>query len=101
MLGFLKSIKRSSEDKTTTPAEDKPAGWLARLKSGLSKTREKLGSQIGQLLGRHTRIDDELYEELESILIGCDIGVGPTEHGQTASPPARPTCPHPHGCRGG
>lgn len=78
MLGFLKSIKRSSDEKPASQAEEKPAGWLARLKSGLSKTREKLGSQIGQLLGRHTRIDDELYEELETILIGCDIGVGPT-----------------------
>lgn len=78
MLGFLKSIKRSSEEKPAGPPEEKATGWLARLKSGLSKTREKLGSQINQLLGRHTRIDDDLYEALEAILIGCDIGVGPT-----------------------
>src|SRR5512144_2221702 len=39
--------------------QEKPAkgGWLSRLKSGLTATRERLGSQIGTLLGRHTRID--------------------------------------------
>ncbi|MFN0313637.1 MAG: signal recognition particle-docking protein FtsY [Burkholderiales bacterium] len=72
MLGFLKSNKQ--------PAGDKPAGWLARLKAGLAQTRDKLGSQLGQLLGRHTKIDAALYEELEAVLIGCDIGVAPTEH---------------------
>ncbi|MSQ58784.1 MAG: signal recognition particle-docking protein FtsY [Betaproteobacteria bacterium] len=72
MLGFLKSNKQ--------PAGENPAGWLTRLKAGLSQTRDKLGSQLGQLLGRHAKIGDALYEELETILIGCDIGVAPTEY---------------------
>jgi len=77
MFGFLKSNKGAPEAEA---APEKPKGWLSRLKSGLTKTREKLGSQLTQLFGRHTKIDDDLYDELESILIGSDIGVAPTTH---------------------
>ena len=31
------------------------------------------------MLGRHSKIDEALYEALETILIGCDIGVAPTQ----------------------
>jgi fused signal recognition particle receptor len=61
--------------------EEKPGkgGWLSRLKSGLTATREKFGNQIGTLLGRHTRIDESLYEELETLLLSADVGVATTE----------------------
>jgi fused signal recognition particle receptor len=65
MLSFLKGDKQQGER----------SGWLSRLKAGLSATREKLSSQLGALLGRHTRIDEALYEELETLLISCDVGV--------------------------
>lgn len=47
------------------------------LKSGLSKTRGKLMSQLGQLLTVGD-IDESFYEELEEILISADIGVAAT-----------------------
>jgi fused signal recognition particle receptor len=55
-------------------------GWLSRLKAGLSATRDKLGNQMSALLGRHAQIDETLYEELETLLLSCDVGVAPTEY---------------------
>lgn len=49
-------------------------GWLDRLRAGLRKT----GSSIAQVFAG-TRIDDELYEELEAALLMADTGVRATE----------------------
>ena len=49
--------------------------WLDRLKAGLRKT----GSSIATVF-TGTRIDDELYEELETALLMADTGVKATEH---------------------
>jgi fused signal recognition particle receptor len=54
-------------------------GWLSRLKTGLSATREKFGGQLGALLGAHRKIDESLYEELETLLLSADVGVASTE----------------------
>jgi fused signal recognition particle receptor len=51
------------------------AGWLERLRLGLRKT----GSGIAQVF-TGTRIDDALYEELESALLVADAGVKATAH---------------------
>lgn len=77
MLSFRKSNKTGSAESSPAPAA---SGWLARLKTGLSATRDKLGSQLSSLLGRHATIDESLYEELETLLLSCDIGVGSTSH---------------------
>lgn len=49
-------------------------GLWNRLKEGLSKTRRGLVAQLGTILGRGP-IDEELYEDLEAILIQADAGV--------------------------
>lgn len=49
--------------------------WLHRLKSGLKKTHDRLVTQLAAAIGGKRRIDDELLEELEAILIGADLGV--------------------------
>jgi fused signal recognition particle receptor len=56
--------------------EEKPQkeGFFARLKKGLSKTKENLGSGIVSLF-RGKKIDDELFEELETQLLISDVGV--------------------------
>ena len=63
------------------PAPDAPvrAGWAQRLKQGLAKTREKLGGQIAGLFGVGRKIDAELFEELETVLITADVGVDATQ----------------------
>jgi len=59
----------------TGPAAPARQGWLDRLKNGLRKT----GSNIATVF-TGTRIDDELYEELETALLMADTGVKATEH---------------------
>src|SRR5438552_2356041 len=76
MLSFLKRDKSNSSNDTSGAS----GGWLSRLREGLSATRGKLGGQLSALLGRHTKIDESLYEELETLLLSCDIGVGSTEY---------------------
>jgi len=49
-----------------------------RLKSGLSKTRKLLSTDINELFTGKRKIDDELLEELEELLITSDIGVQTT-----------------------
>ena len=49
-----------------------------KLRMGLSKTRTSLLDRVGSLLSRKTRIDSELLDEMEEILIQSDIGVNTT-----------------------
>lgn len=58
-------------------AEEK-LGFFARLKAGLSKTRENIVKGIDSLFNGFSSIDDDFYEELEEILIMGDIGVNAT-----------------------
>lgn len=46
-----------------------------KLKSGLSKTKDNLTDKVSEVLNLAVKIDEELYEELEEILITADIGV--------------------------
>ncbi len=55
------------------------AGIFARLKEGLSKTRDNIVGGIEGVFGSHDKIDDDFYEELEEILIMGDVGVHATE----------------------
>ena len=55
------------------------SGWTARLKQGLSKSRDKLGKSLAGVFGG-AEIDDDLYEELETVLLTSDMGVEATEH---------------------
>lgn len=50
-------------------------GFFEKLKAGLKKTKDSMMSRIEKLLGSFTKIDEELFEELEETLIMCDIGV--------------------------
>ncbi len=54
-------------------------GFFEKLKEGLKKTKEAVFKQVTSLFSRYTVIDEDLYEELEEILITSDVGVGTTE----------------------
>ncbi|HQC28401.1 MAG TPA: signal recognition particle-docking protein FtsY [Methylotenera sp.] len=68
----------------TTPVVEAPASiepalsWTERLKQGLSKTRKQLGLQLSGLFSGG-KIDADVYEELETILLTSDVGVGATQ----------------------
>lgn len=88
MFSFFKSKPAPApEDPAATPenpAQQAPAaprpGWAQRLKAGLAKTRDRLGGQLAGLFGAGRKIDAELYEELETILITADVGVDATQY---------------------
>ena len=64
-----------------TPAEDtttKKSFW-GRLKTGLSKTRNALFTPVDSLLKSFTKVDADMLEELEEILISGDVGMTATE----------------------
>jgi fused signal recognition particle receptor len=67
-----------NDQKTDQTAPKTSSGFLKRLKSGLAKTREILTTDINELFAGNRKIDDELLEELEELLITSDIGVQTT-----------------------
>lgn len=58
--------------------EEEKLGFFDRIKEGLIKTRDQFSSQIKNLFTANVKIDDDLYEELEEILISADIGMDST-----------------------
>ena len=54
-------------------------GFLDKLKAGLSKTKNAIFGQIHEVLKAFVKVDEDLLEELEELLIMSDIGVGATE----------------------
>ncbi|MCQ4726332.1 signal recognition particle-docking protein FtsY [Anaerotignum faecicola] len=53
-------------------------GFFAKLKEGLNKTRNSILGGVDSVLGAFTKIDEDLFEELEEILIMADLGVETT-----------------------
>lgn len=49
-------------------------GFFDKIKEGLKKTRDNITGQIDQMLNSFTKIDEELFEELEELLIMADVG---------------------------
>jgi fused signal recognition particle receptor len=64
----------------TTPAPAPKLSWAQRLKSGLARTRNTFTSQVAGLLGVGVKIDETLFEELETVLLSADVGVEATQH---------------------
>jgi fused signal recognition particle receptor len=50
-------------------------GFFSKIATGLTKTRQNLADSVGNVLKSFTKIDDELFEELEEALILADCGV--------------------------
>ena len=58
--------------------KEKKSFWK-RVKEGLSKTKSALFGQIDDLLKNFVKVDEDLLEELEEILICADVGINATE----------------------
>ena len=54
-------------------------GFLAKLREGLSKTKNAIFGKIDALLKHFVKVDEDLLEELEELLITADVGVNTTE----------------------
>lgn len=89
MFSFFKKKSPPTDSESTAPTNPGTAqassptvatppqrgAWLGRLRAGLRRT----GSQIAQVF-TGTRIDDDLYEQLEAALLQSDAGVQATQH---------------------
>lgn len=54
-------------------------GLFAKIKEGLKKTRENVSTSIDKMLHSFQKIDEELFEELEELLVLGDVGVPTAE----------------------
>ena len=54
-------------------------GFFDKLKAGLSKTKNAFVSQVDNLFKSFVKVDEDLFEELEELLICSDVGVNTTE----------------------
>ena len=86
MFSFLKKSPADgkSDAKPGVPADATPAeaakpGWRERLFKGLAKTRAQWGGKLKSIFSRG-KVDDELLEELETLLLTSDCGMEATLH---------------------
>ncbi len=75
MFSFLKRDKDDAQSGASSGA-----AWRTRLRGGLAATRARLGAQLYSLLSGARRVDEALFEELENVLLACDVGVDATRY---------------------
>ena len=71
------AVEQVQEAVATT--EEHKLSWVARLKQGLTKSRDKMAKSLAGVFGGG-QIDEDLYEELETVLITSDMGMEATEY---------------------
>ena len=70
-------LEQQEKDVDSTKSEEltKQVSFFSRLKKGLSKTRKILTTDIDKLFTFKKKIDDDMLEELEELLVTSDIGI--------------------------
>ncbi|MEY4920741.1 MAG: Signal recognition particle receptor FtsY [Pseudomonadota bacterium] len=80
-----KALKKKSleiKEEKAPPKEEKKSGFFGladKIKKGLTKTREKLTTELTSLF-TGKKIDEALFEELETILLTSDVGISATTY---------------------
>ena len=84
--GILKSEESKPEEETEPEEESEPEeetepeeqpekkGFFAKIRDGLRKTKDAMMSRMQQVLNGFTKIDDDLFDELEETMITSDLG---------------------------
>lgn len=75
IFGFGK--KQPASDTAERPTSE-PTSWFSRMREGLGRTRANLSGGLTSLLLGKKQIDDELLEELETLLLTADVGIDAT-----------------------
>lgn len=70
------SIEQAIE--TEEIEEVKKPSFFEKLKQGLTKTRDEFSNKIDGILKSYKKIDEELFEDLEEVLVTADVGVNTT-----------------------
>ena len=73
-------IEEDNKDKNDEVEDEsqKKINLFERLKQGLTKAKQGITDKIDEVLKSYTKVDEELLEELEEILITADVGVNTT-----------------------
>ena len=74
----IEDVELEAEEAFEEEDGQETVSWFTRLKKGLTKSRENIVGKIGTLLTLHGKIDDELWDEIEAILIQADLGIHST-----------------------
>lgn len=78
MFSFLK--KNATDAKPAERGENPAASsWRERLFQGMARTRAQWGGKLKTLFSRG-KVDDELLEDLETLLLTADVGIEATTH---------------------
>ena len=76
--------------------------FFDKLKAGLAKTKQSIFGQVGKLFHAFTKVDEDLLEELEELLLAADVGMPTTEDilGQLRARIKKEGITDPEKCRG-
>lgn len=66
------------EEIVEEPKKEKKLNFFEKLKNGLTKTRNDMSNKIGDILSSYKKVDEELFDDLEEVLITADVGVSTT-----------------------
>ena len=75
----VQEVVAEASAEAPAPVEEQKLSWAARLKQGLTKSRDKMAKSLAGVFGGG-QIDEDLYEELETVLITSDMGMEATEY---------------------
>ncbi len=65
----------SEEEITIDENNEEKKGFFSKLKQGLSKTKQGIADKVDDVLKSYKKVDEDLFEEIEEILITSDVGV--------------------------
>lgn len=72
------SIQEETEVQEEIDDKEKKVSLFGRLKQGLTKAKQGITDKIDTVLKSYTKVDEELLEDLEEVLITADVGVNTT-----------------------
>ena len=74
----IDNIQEISDQKDESNDKEKKVSLFSRLKQGLTKAKQGITDKIDTVLKSYTKVDEELLEDLEEVLITADVGVNTT-----------------------
>lgn len=76
----IEEVEKETKEEIVEVVEEpqKKVNLFERLKQGLTKAKQGITDKIDDVLKSYTKVDEELLEELEEILITADVGVNTT-----------------------
>jgi len=71
----VEEIAEIKENEGTESVQEVKKGFFQKLKAGLEKTRKGVTDKIDGVLKSYGKVDEELFDELEEILVTADVGI--------------------------